>query len=152
MQFFRSINAAFASLGINIEDTLKVLTKKTNGGVDGVIKGTWDSSKAQNFSDFLVEPTGTPDLFVTVLAGMANVSDRYLCNESSVVVGPFVDNADRYDLVQLSSSKELSIKQGTSTPGATSPDADNIKVAEVHLDSSDGAIAAGDITDERTFS
>ena len=152
MEIIRGINSAFAALGVDLEDTLKVLTEKTNGGNDGVIRGTYNAAKAENYSDLLVEPSGSPDLYVTVLAGMANISDRYIHLTSDTVVGPFSDHANRYDIVQMSKDKVLSIKQGTAVAGATSPDADNINIGECHLSGSDGAIAAGDITDRRSFS
>jgi len=151
VQIHRSINSAFAALGINIEDTMKGLSEKTNGRVDGVFRGTYNAAKAENFSDLLVEPTGTPDLYVTVLAGLANISDRYVCLDVDTVVGPFSDHADRYDMVQISKAGTLSIKQGTDSANAANFDTDNIPIGEIHLLSSDGAIAAGDITDRRTF-
>ena len=151
MEFFRSLNAGFAAFGVDLEDTLVGLSEKTNGGNDGVFRGVYDGSNPANYSDLYVIPSGSPNLYVTVKAGLANISDRYIHLETDTVVGPFSDHADRYDIVQISKSKVLSIKQGTSTAGATAADTDNIKLAECHLASSDGAIAASDITDERTF-
>jgi len=90
-----------------------------------------------------LKPTDAGSNVVSVAAGTAIVSAKMVGSHAAqtVTMSP-PGSGSRTDLIQMSSANALSIKTGSTTP-----DADNIAIAEVAM--TDGAIVT--VTDARNF-
>ena len=146
--------ALAASYGVGVPVIQRVYASQTNelqtglyllqtaldalfGGADGVIPSAADGGE--------LEVSPSSGMVVSVAAGAAMVSGKLVGFDAAQLVtmtAPAVGS--RTDLIQLSSAGALSIKTGS-----TSPDADNIGLAEIAMTDATVEILAGNITDAR---
>ena len=118
---------------------LEVALDALFGAADGVIPSAAGSGE--------LEVSPSSGMTVSVAAGAAMVSGKLVGSASAQTVtltAPGVGS--RTDLIQLSSANVISVKQGSTTP-----DADNIGLAEIALTSGQTEILVGNITDVREF-